>query len=195
MNKAVTLKAIVAAIASLLSSPFLIAEDILRWGDFEEAVEVSTDADRQRFQVEGWEFGNEPPRIPSGWILHHAQKGKLTIVQDDAKSGNVACKVEGGGWIHAPFPARADSRVNISFQAKGEGKVRVMIFQYEHDSSGSVIQFLDTAELETVQLKEEWTEYKMQHHFSVPAVNQAHIAFDVQGMAVLDSVIIEQAPE
>jgi hypothetical protein len=141
-------------------------------------------------------MGNVPPRLPTGWSLHHAQKGRLTLVGEDVKSGDVACKVEGGGWIHSAFPANADARINISFWAKGEGKVRVMIFQYEHDASDAVVQFLETVELETIEPGGEWKEYKMQHHFSIPAVNRAHIAFDVQGVAVLDAVkIVEQGTE
>ena len=192
MNIADTLKVIIVVVASLSSPVFLMADNLLLNGDFEETVEISTDADRQRFQGDGWKLGNEPPRLPSGWALHDAHKGRLTLVEEDAKSGGLACKVEGGGWIHAPFPVNSDSLINITFWAKGEGKVGVMIFQYEHDSSDAVIQFLETAQLETVQLDGEWKEYKMQHLFSTPAVNRAHIAFDVQGAAVLDAVSIEE---
>ncbi len=192
MNKAVTLKTIIIAAASFTSSALLMADGMLANGDFEETVEISTDADRQRYQAEGWELGNVPPRLPSGWSLHHTHKGRLTLVEENVKSGGVACMVEGGGWIHAGFPVNADSRLNITFWAKGDGKVRVMLFQYEYDSNGSVAQFLETAELETVQLNGEWKEYKMTHQFSLPAVNRADIAFDVQGAAVLDAVNIQE---
>jgi hypothetical protein len=192
MKTAVTLKAIIVAAVSFSMPAILMADNLLINGDFEQTVEISTDADRQRYLVEGWELGSEHPRLPSGWALHHAHKGRLTLVEKDVKSGSLACMVEGGGWIHAGFPVNSDAGLNVTFWAKGDGKVRMMLFQYETDSTGSVIQFLETVELETIQLGGEWKEYKIAHQFSIPAVNRADIAFDVQGMAVLDAVDIQE---
>lgn len=167
-------------------------ESLISNGGFEEIVEITSDEDRKRYGIGTWELGNEPPISPVGWKLQEGHEGKMTMIGEGMKAGLWSCQIE-NGWLHSKdFEVSEGSAVKVTFQAKGSGKVTVRFYQYEYDEDGSPRQFLPSAELEAIDLDEDWQEYSMEYQFSNGEVNRAILAFDVPDTLVLDEVTVEK---
>lgn len=159
---------------------------IIRNGGFEEVVKIASEGDGTFYSVGTWDLGEER-FFPLRWGLHHNQVGKLTFVQEGVHSGRYAAKVE-KGTIFNTFPAVIGDKLTFTFWDRGEGKVRIMLFQNDADEDGVVRQFLDTVELETIALENEWTKYSIEHTIITPSTNTVSLALDVQEMLFLDDV-------
>lgn len=159
----------------------------LQNGGFETVHELTDDKAKVRF-LRGWESGNDPVLQPAGWSLHESHPGKITIVQDDVRSGKNACKIE-NGWIHQLFPAATGEKLQVEFWAKGKGSAQAMLFLYEMSPEGK-LKNVPTIVLGTVQLTSEWTKHEFEQSVNTSNVSRVALSFAAQGSLLLDDIFV-----
>lgn len=159
-------------------------------GDFETLITSVDDASKERYAQWGWTFGNDPILLPTGWNLHDAHPGKLTIVEENVHSGMSACQID-TGWIHYLFPVAAGDNLEIEIWARGEGFIEVMLFQYEEAPEGGH-RPLETEVLSRIVLSGEWEKHTYSVPVTLPSVARMALAFGVNGTAVMDDVVVRK---
>jgi hypothetical protein len=180
-----------ALLTAFLSLPVTMhanEENLLVNGDFEQVDQI-TPEEKERRNIGQWVLGNTPELLPSQWALHEAHAGTITMVSDDVRSGLYALKVQ-SGWVYNGFRCPPEPLLKISFKAKGTGRVRVMLFQYEKGLDGAVLQFLPTAEVKTIELIDEWKEYTFEHQVDQPDANDIALALDVAETMLVDDIVV-----
>lgn len=159
-------------------------------GDFETLITSVDDASKERYSQWGWTFGNDPILLPTGWSLHDAHPGKLSIVEENVHSGINACQID-NGWIHYLFPVVSGDNLEIQIWARGEGSIEVMLFQYEEAPEGGH-RPLETEVLPKIVLSGEWEKHTFSVPVTLPSVARMALAFGVNGTAVVDDVVVKK---
>jgi hypothetical protein len=163
-------------------------ESLLSNGGFEEVNHVTPDT-RDSYNIGAWTLGNQPELLPKNWFLHEAHPGTISMISEDVRFGQYACKID-QGWIYSGFRCSPDSVLKFSFWAKGSGRVKVMLFQYDKGADGSIAQFLPTAEIGSVELTDEWKHYTLELRPDHPDVNDAALAFAVAESMSIDDIVV-----